>query len=258
MGSRQPENTLKCAGKRALVTGGGSGIGYATVKMLAALGASVAINHLPGDEEAEARIRELASRGHDVVAVAGDVSDPHSARELVREAIDRLGGLDFLVNNAGTSGTPEPIPFSKLEAMTEEFWGRILATNLQGPFRCTTAAAEALKLSRGAVVNVASIAGLGRRGSSIAYAASKAALINLTHSLAVAMAPDVRVNAVAPGFVASGWTSRWPAERRRRAAESSLLGRVAEPEDIAEVIFFLLVNAGYVNAQTIVVDGGHV
>ena len=109
---------------------------------------------------------------------------------MVEEAAWRLGRLDVLINNAATPGTPDPIPFADLDAMTEAFWGTILNTNLIGPFRCARAAAPFLRQARGAVVNTASVAGLGRRGSSIAYAAGKAGLINLTRSLARALAPE--------------------------------------------------------------------
>lgn len=153
-------------------------------------------------------------------------------------------------------GTPNPIDFADLDAMTEPLWDRILATNLVGPFRCTRAAASALRASKGAVVNTASVSGLGIRGSSIAYAASKAGLVNLTRSLARGLAPDVRVNAVAPGLVESPWTRDWPEERKRRTRETTLLKRLTTPAEIAEVIGFLAAGASYITGQTIVVDGG--
>jgi 3-oxoacyl-[acyl-carrier protein] reductase len=177
---------------------------------------------------------------------------------MVTSAIDKLGRLDYLVNNAGTAGpgTTEPIDLARLDAMTEDFWASILNTNLIGPFRCSKAAMPALKASRGAICNTASVAGLGNIGSSIAYGASKAALINLTIALARVLAPEGRCNAVAPGLVASPWTKEWPAERRAAYTDRTMLRRAATPQDIAEVIFFLCTGTAMVTGQTIAVDGG--
>ncbi|WP_113910558.1 SDR family NAD(P)-dependent oxidoreductase [Roseovarius dicentrarchi] len=248
--------TANLTGKTALIAGGASGIGFAAARMLGQSGATVCINHLAGDPVAPDRIAQLRSTGIDAHAAEGDVSDPGSARIMVTNAIQTLGGLDILINNAGTSGGAQPIAFGELDKMTEEFWQQILSTNLLGVFRCTSAAADALRASRGAVVNTASISGFGVRGSSIAYAASKAALINLTRSLSVALAPDVRVNAVAPGFVDTPWTQGWSDERRAKAVARTLLKRMAAPEDIAEAMLYLAAGAAYVTGQTIILDGG--
>ncbi len=152
-----------------------------------------------------------APHGFAVIGAPGDVSKAGAAEKMVGDAIDALGRLDFLANNAGTSATVAPIPPAELDRLTEEFWATILATNLLGPFRCTRAAATALKAARGAVCNTASVAGRNMAGSSMAYGASKAGLINLTQNLARALAPEARVNAVAPGFVDTEWTRPWPA-----------------------------------------------
>jgi 3-oxoacyl-[acyl-carrier protein] reductase len=175
---------------------------------------------------------------------------------MVEEAIAKLGRLDILINNAATPGAAEPIEFANLDAMTEEFWGLLLSTNLVGPFRCARAAAGALRQSRGAIINTASVAGLGRRGSSIAYAASKAGLINLTKSLARALAPEVRVNAVAPGLIETPWTERWSEDRRRSTLSRTLLGRLGRPADVAEAMLYLAAGAAYMTGETIVLDGG--
>jgi 3-oxoacyl-[acyl-carrier protein] reductase len=228
----------------------------ATVERLAGLGAAVALNHLPGDARGAQQVERLAGLGLRVIAAPGDVSDGEPAAAMIAEAVERLGRLDFLVNNAGTPATPTPIPMSDLDRVDEAFWNRILATNLVGPFRCTRAAAAALRAAGGAVVNTASVGGLDLPGSSIAYSASKAGLINLTKNLARALAPEVRVNAVAPGLVASDWTSTWPEERVRGAVERSLLKRACSPQDIAEVIVFLCAGATMITGQTLVVDGG--
>src|SRR5213078_2699030 len=130
-----------------------------------------------------------------------------------------LGRLDYLANNAGTPATIEPIAPADMDKLTEEFWTTILNTNLIGPFRCTHAAASALRAARGAVCNTASVAGLNMAGSSMAYGASKAGLISLTKNFARALAPEARANAVAPGFVDTDWTRPWPQARKQAAIE---------------------------------------
>jgi 3-oxoacyl-[acyl-carrier protein] reductase len=242
---------MDLSGRTALVTGGASGIGLATARLLAEAGCRVAINFLAEDPRGP---REAAAHGF--AEAPGNVADADDARRMVQAATERLGRLDFLVNNAGTPATPEPIPPENLDAMTEAFWAAILQTNLMGPFRCAHAAAPALREARGAIVNTASIAGLSFMGSSIAYGASKAGLINLTQTLARALAPEVRVNAVAPGAVDTPWSAAWGDERKARSAEKALLKRRCTPDDIAEVIVFLLGSARMVTGQTVVVDGG--
>jgi 3-oxoacyl-[acyl-carrier protein] reductase len=174
----------------------------------------------------------------------------------VASAIDALGRLDFLINNAGTPATPTPIPFSDLDALSEDFWSMILTTNLIGPFRCAHAAVPALRAARGAICSTASIAGVQGSGSSIPYATSKAGLINLTRSLARTLAPEIRVNAVAPGFVDSPWNKDWPADRKQTSIERTPLKRACKPEDIAETMFFLCAGAAMITGQTVIVDGG--
>lgn len=248
--------TADLTGKRALVTGGASGIGLACATMLARMGAKVAINHLEDDPSGPAKVAELAAQGLDVIAAPGNVSVPGNAEAMVAGAVDEMGGLDFLINNAGTSGTQDKIPPADLDKMTEDFWQLLLGTNLIGPFRCAHAAAAALKESRGAIVNMASIAGIGEQGSSIAYAASKSGLVSLTRSLARGLAPEVRVNAVAPGQTKTPWTESWPEERKQWARDLAVLKRRSSPEDIAEAVLYLCAGASMVTGHVLVVDGG--
>lgn len=249
--------TADLTGKKALVTGGASGIGLATVEALLRCGATVAVNYLPTDQRGPLVIQALstADGGNRVIGAPGDVADAKDAARLVNTAILDLHGLDILINNAGTSAAVEPIPFENLDAMTEDKWDKIVSTNLKGPFRCAKAAAPALKLSRGCIVNTASIAGLGVAGSSIAYSASKAGVINLTRSLAKALAPEVRVNAVAPGLTRTPWTDPWPDERKDRSVANTALRKLVEPADIADAMIFLCAQTA-ITAQTVVVDCG--
>jgi len=249
--------TADLNGKTAIVTGGASGIGLASVTLLAENGARVALNHLPDDPQGPEQVAALTVAGLDVIAAPGNVAVPGEAEAMVTTAIEALGGrLDYLINNAGTPITPAPIPPGDLDELDEDFWQTILSTNLIGPYRCTRAAAPALKAANGAIVNMASIAGLGWQGSSSAYTASKAGLVSLTRSLARGLGPEVRVNAVAPGAVNSPWQKDWPEERKRASIERSALKRRCEPEDLAEAVLFLCASARMITGQTIVVDGG--
>ena len=175
---------------------------------------------------------------------------------MVLKAVGDLGRLDLLVNNAGTPGTRKRISPPELDLITEDLWSQLLETNLLGVFRCAKAAAPALKAAHGAIVNTASIAGLGRAGSSLAYSATKAGVVSLTQNLARALAPEVRVNAIAPGAVDSSWMVEWTNEERQQSIERALLKRRCQPEDLAEVIVFLGFGAAMVTGQTITVDGG--
>ncbi|WGF88412.1 SDR family NAD(P)-dependent oxidoreductase [Marinivivus vitaminiproducens] len=248
--------TYDLSGKTALVTGGASGIGLATAKMMAGFGATVAINFLPDDPRGPQAVAELTAAGGKAIAAPGNVGVAGEAEAMVAKAVADLGRLDLLVNNAGTPASPRQINPHELDLITEAFWQTILQVNLVSVFRCTHAAAPALKAAHGAVVNTASIAGLGKVGSSLAYGAAKAGVINLTKNLARALAPEVRVNAIAPGAVDSTWMVDWTPEQRTTSIENALLKRRNQPEDLAEVVLFLGFAAGMVTAQTIVVDGG--
>lgn len=241
-------------GVRALVTGAASGIGLATASLLAAGGARVALNDLPGERLGVA-VAGLTAAGHDVCAVPGDLGEADAARAVGRCAVHALGGLDLLVNNAGAPLTRSPIPAQDLDALSDAFWDRILRVNLLSAFWVTHAAAGALRNAGGAVVNTVSVAAFGGGASSLAYATAKTGLIGLTRELARALAPEVRVNGIAPGYVNSPWECSF-GDVAAAAARDVPLQRVGEPEDYAEVIAYLGVGARYVTGEVLPVCGG--
>jgi len=190
-----------------------------------------------------------------VEAVPGDLGRSATATEVGRQAMQWLGGLDYLVNNAGAPCTRTPIPAADLDALTDDFWDRILRINLLSAFWVTKSVSAALRESRGAVVNTVSIAAMGGGGSSAAYATAKAGLAGLTRELARGFAPLVRVNGIAPAFVNSKWECSF-GDIEAAARETVPLARVGEPEDYAEVIVYLCAGAGYITGEVIPVTGG--
>ena len=235
-------------GQVALVTGSSSGIGAATARRLSSLGATVVVNSSTSVEAGEALAAELPGASY----VRADVSDEDQARRLISEVADRHGRLDLLVNNAGTT---QVIPHGDLDAASADVWRRIFDVNVIGTWQVTVAAVAHLRASDGGqVVNVSSLAGERPTGSSIPYACSKAALSHMTRLLANTLAPDIRVNAVAPGLVDTPWTADWDMVREFVKAQAPLQ-RTATPEDVAEAIVGLA-RATYVTGQVVLVDGG--
>ena len=241
-------------GRRALVTGSASGIGLATAERLARSGAQVALNDLP-TEALEAVVARLNNEGLSVCGVPGDLAQSATAQSVGRRTLELLGGIDYLVNNAGAPLTRTPIAPADLDALTDEFWDRILRVNLMSAFWVTKALAPELRAARGAVVNTVSVAALGGGGSSTAYATAKAGLAGLTRELARGMAPHVRVNGIAPGFVNSNWECSF-GDIDAAAKTTVPLARVGQPADYAEVIVFLCAGASYITGEVIPVTGG--
>jgi NAD(P)-dependent dehydrogenase (short-subunit alcohol dehydrogenase family) len=246
---------MELADTVAVITGGGTGIGRATALAIAGAGAAgVVVTYSRSATEARAVADELSCPA---LAVRADVADDEQVRALATTVLDRFGRVDVLVNNAATTYR---VPTEDLDGLTDEAFHRVLDVNVVGPYRMTRALAPALRTARGAVVNVASIAGYRAGGSSIAYGVSKAALLQLTRNLAVALAPEVRVNAVAPGTVATRWhTDVLGAagfERKVAAERASVpLRRTAEPEHVAQAVLGLL-TMDLVTGEAIILDGG--
>jgi 3-oxoacyl-[acyl-carrier protein] reductase len=238
--------------KVALVTGSATGIGRATAVRLAREGLAVAVNYSRSQKEAEETLALVQSHGGPALLCQANVADAAAVRAMVDRCVIELGGLDVLVNNAGTTHF---IDHTDLDALTDEVWDDILGVNLKGTFYCCRAALPALQERSGSIVNVTSVAGLQGHGSSIPYAASKAALNCMTKSLARAFAPQVRVNAVAPGPVLTRWLAQHM-EQVERSLLATPMRRAAMPEDIADAIAFLAVGSSLVTGQVLVVDGG--
>jgi 3-oxoacyl-[acyl-carrier protein] reductase len=241
--------------KVAIVTGGGTGIGAAVVRQLAARGVRSAINYASSRDEAEALARETGG-----IAVQADVADDGACRALVAATKEAFGRVDFLVNNAGRT---KFAAHEDLDALSAEDFLDIYRLNTVAAFQMVRAAAPALREGGvGAVVNVASVAGVFGNGSSVAYAASKGALVTMTQSLARVLAPAIRVNAVAPGYVGTGWFEKrlgaeGMAALNERIAGQVPMGLAASADDIAGPIVMLLDPASRViTGETVLLDAG--
>ncbi len=244
--------------RTALVTGSAAGIGRAAALRLATAGFDVTVNYSRSADRAEQVVSELHAIGGSHQAVRADVADDAAVRELVARATERAGTLDVLVNNAGTTSETPP---RDLDGLDFADWDRVMATNVRGLVQVVRAAAPALRAARGSVVNVASIVGLRPGPQPLVYAASKAAVVNLTRTLAAVLAPEVRMNAVAPGWIAGEWMERTLGDNydrlmQRRAQHTPLKGNVTL-EDVAESIYALAVSHPFVTGEVIVIDGGY-
>src|SRR5262249_33956173 len=245
---------MDLAGKVALVSGGSGDIGGAIARALALAGGEGALTYVGSGERASATAETGGGSGRRAPALQLGQRGPPRLRAIAREGPGAFGQLDILVNNAAWN---IGIPFADLEALNRDVWDRILETNLRGPYLLARAFAGELRRHKaGRIVNIASLAGLTPGGSSIAYAASKAALIHRTHCLAIALAREVTVNCIAPGLVdGTRMAARVPEPIKQEARSRAVLGRTGSARDIADQVVTFC-RAESVTGQVIVVDGG--
>jgi len=244
---------MKLQDRVAIVTGGGTGIGRGISEAFGREGATVIVNYSRSREDAEQTAKAICSAGGRAIAVPADVSKDADARALMDRAAQEFGRLDILVNNAGWS---KIIPHAKLEELTDEIWDRTLNTNLRGAFYCMRAAVPHLRKQTGScIINIASVAAFAGSGSSIAYAASKGGLLTMTKSFARILAPEVRVNAIAPGFVRTRFAD-WPASAFDHGEAITPTKKLPTPEDFGALSVYLAADGLQITGQTIEMDGG--
>jgi len=243
----------------AIVSGSATGIGAACARRLASHGFNVLINYTRSAEAAEKTAARCRESGAEALVVQGDVSEDDACRTLVDEAAQRWGAIDVLVNNAGTTRFADP---GDLATLGKDDFDRIFAVNVTGAYQLTRAASGHLKRSTYAsIVNVSSHSGFSGMGSSMAYAASKGALNTLTLSLASALAPEIRVNAVCPGYVDTRWMSgKLNDEEMKtfkvRAAEFAPLKHLVSPDEVAEAVCWFALGGRAITGQLLVIDAG--
>jgi len=244
---------MKLKDRVALITGGGTGMGRATALLFAREGASVAVNYSRSRADAEEVVEQIRDQGGKAIAIQASVAKETEVIAMMRRVEEEFGRLDALINNAGWT---HRVPHEKLDELTDEIWDQTFDVNVRGVFYCVRAAAPLLRKQEGAsIVNNASIAALTGSGSSIAYAAAKAAVATMTMSLARALAPEIRVNAIAPGFVRTQFAN-WPAEMYEKVLTRIPLQRLPTVEDIANAMLFLVADARSTTGEMILVDGG--
>ena len=243
--------------KAALVTGAATGIGRAAVLALARAGYDVAVNYSSSEKAARDTAAAAEKLGAQTLAIKCDVADEPGVRRMVASVKEKFGRLDVLINNAGTTAAWTP---KDLETLSLEEWDRVFAVNVRGLFQVTRAALPLLREAKGCVVNTASIVGLRPGPQPLPYAASKAAVVNLTKTLAWNLGPDVRVNAVAPGWMEGDWMKRMLKDKygelMGKRAKATPLKRVVTAEDVAETMMTLVEANRFVTGEVIVIDGG--
>ncbi len=249
---------MNVEGKAAVITGGGTGVGRATALKLAEQGCSVVVNYSRSKDEALATAAEIEARGVKGLAIQADVARDEDCRRLIETATGELGRLDVLVQSAGVTSF---IPHPNLDDVKDEDWDRLMAVNVKGIFQCARAARAPMEAAgAGAIVNVSSVAGIAGVGSSIPYCATKAAVNSLTVTLARVLAPKIRVNAVAPGFITGRWLAGGLGDAYdvvKKAMEGKApLQRVCDPEDVADAILAFVTGSELLTGQVLPVEGG--
>ncbi|PFE05127.1 3-oxoacyl-ACP reductase [Bacillus cereus] len=238
--------------KVAIITGGGTGIGKAVALRLASLGAKVVVNYSRSEKEALETVNEIKQRGGTAVALKADVAKKEEVEDMVSQTVHFFGTVDCLVNNASITAQ---IPMDDLESVTDQVWDDLFSVNVKGMFHCIQAVVPYMKEKKsGAIVNMGSVAGITGLGSSVPYAATKSAIHTMTKSLAIALAPDIRVNSISPGAVDTRW---WAGneEKMYQLAGNLPLQRISTPDDIAEAILFQLIQES-ITGQIFTIDNG--
>lgn len=241
----------------ALVTGAATGIGRSAVLALARAGYDVAINYSQSAAAAKETAAKAEAEGARTLLCRCDVSDDAGVKTMLATIGEAFGGLDVLINNAGTT---TGMKYKDLDSISADEWDRVFAVNVKSVFLVTRAAAAMLRESRGCVVNTASIVGLRPGPQPLPYAASKAAVVNLTKTLAYHLGPEVRVNAVAPGWMEGDWMQRMLKDKYRelmdRRAKLTPLRRCVTADDVAETMMTLIQSNRFVTGEVIIIDGG--
>jgi 3-oxoacyl-[acyl-carrier protein] reductase len=253
------KNTVDLQGGVAIVTGSARGLGAATAKLLASKGCNVVVNHTKSEDQAEAVAADCRAAGAEAIVCQANVAEDADCRRMAQSAIDKWGRIDGLVNNAGTT---KFCAHDNLEGLSAEDFQYVLGVNTIGPFQMVRAVAPHMQAQgRGSVVNVSSVAGIQAIGSSLAYIASKGGLNSMTIAMARALGPDIKVNAICPGFIEGDWLRQGMGAERYDATKAHLetntpLRAVNAPEDLAETVVFLLSNAPNITGEIITVDAG--
>lgn len=245
-------NEQALTGKVALVTGGGGGIGSAICRRLAEAGAHVVINYNSNATKAQAVADSLAGENH--LVIQASVTDSAALTQMAAQVAAHYGRLDLLVNNAGIT---RPVPHADLDGLDDEWIDRIFQTNVRGAFACVRAFKELLMAGDGGtVINISSVAAVTGIGSNVAYCASKAAMDSLTRSLARALAPQIRVISISPGWVWGEYASRMEPAYIQEQINKTPLGRIAQPEDVAAAVLAVVTGLTFSTGCIIPVDGG--
>ncbi|MBY0003962.1 SDR family oxidoreductase [Priestia aryabhattai] len=235
-----------------IITGGGTGVGKATALKLADMGAKLVINYSNSEKEAKKVVEEILEKGSMAFAFKANVANENEVNEMIHQTIAQFGRLNGLVNNASITAQ---IPMHDLESAKDDVWDSLYDVNVKGMFHCVKAAVPHMKKQKsGTIVNVGSVAGTTGIGSSIPYAATKAAIHTMTKSLAIALAPHIRVNCISPGAVDTRWWSG-NKDKMYQLAGNLPLQRISSPEDIADAILFQLKQES-VTGQVFTIDNG--
>ena len=238
--------------KVVIITGGGTGIGKAAALKLASLGAKVVVNYSRSEKEALETVDEIQQPGGTAIAVKANVAQIEEVEAMVAQTVSLFGTVDCLVNNASITAQ---IPMDDLESVTDQVWDSLFSVNVKGMFHCIQAVVPYMKKQKsGTIVNMGSVAGITGLGSSVPYAATKSAIHTMTKSLAIALAPNIRVNSISPGAVDTRW---WAGneEKMYQLAGNLPLQRISTPDDIAEAILFQLTQES-ITGQVFTIDNG--